>query len=183
LKKEKMNEADVTSKRKAKHVGGNRSTSQKRPKGTNSMSVVQVKDAVVRTQFEMLTDRLVTCQTMTSYKEAAQSTNNPEFHSLLVTYDEIVDKPDEHLEGARQRDCPIWSVFLPSHLDPKDIGIQLEALGKAMQQDPKSSKKKKNKTFDWAIVRNPKEFYNTHYGQKRTKKKNDGIETDPCASP
>jgi hypothetical protein len=171
---------ETSSSQGKRKATGARATSQKRSKGTNSNSVVQVKDAVVRSQFEMLTDRLVTCQIMTAYKEQVQAANNPEFHSLLLTYDEIVDKPDEHLEGARKREIPVWSIFMPSHLDPKDMGVRLEALGKAMQDTPKFNKKK-NKPFDLEVVSTPQAFYETHYGRKRTKKRGD--ETDPSASP
>lgn len=143
-------------------------TSIKRAKGTTSKSISQVKDAVVRSQIEMLTDRLATCQTMTGYKEDVQVETNPEFHPLLLTYDEIVQRPDEHLEGARARDCPMWSVFLPSRVDPKELGARLEALGKAMQ-DPSKHNKKKNKGFDFKVVQDKDSFYDVHYGGKRKK--------------
>lgn len=141
----------------------------KRAVGSASSSVIQIKDAVVRSQFEMLSKKIDTIQKMTAYKSEKQESNNPRFSPILVTLDEIVPRPDEHLEGERRRELPLVTVYKPSHMKDDELGLALEHLGKALQ-DPKL-KKKKNRSFDFKIATSTTQLHELHYGPKKKKAK------------
>lgn len=142
----------------------------KRPVGSASTSVVQVKDAVVRTQFEMLAKKIDVVHKMTAYKSDKQESNNPKFTSVLITMDEIVPRPDEHLEGERNREKPLVTIYKPHHMRNEDLGAALEYLGKKMQE-PKSSKKKRgaNRPFDYKVATTAAQLHELHYGPKKKK--------------
>jgi hypothetical protein len=147
---------------------------KKRPVGSPSTSIKQMKDAVVRTQAVIAASKVATIQAMTSYATDKQATNNPRSHTVLVNFDEIVQRPDKMGDGERTRDVPMWTLLLPDDLDTKDFGAELEKLGKAMQMDvpkPRKGKKKKKTSqeevqndFEVTICRQHCEYLTSIYG-------------------
>jgi hypothetical protein len=67
----------------------------KRLKNSPSESMVQVKDAVVRQQFESMSKKLAVVQKMTSYTTKKQNDSNAPFQPCLVTFDGINVRPDK----------------------------------------------------------------------------------------
>jgi hypothetical protein len=144
-------------------------TSSKRIKGTPAKNPVQLKDAVVRANFESFTERFEVCQKMTTYDNPKKVKNNPGFLPVAVTMDQVVEKPDEHDMSDMWRELPLWTVFLPRGQSAKDYGERLEAFGKALQ-NLSAHNKKKCREFNAKVVHDSSEYYIAHYGAKRRKK-------------
>jgi hypothetical protein len=145
----------------------------KRIVGTQSGSIKQMKDAVVRTQAIIVASKVATIQGMTTYDTATKNANNPLSHTILINFDEIVPRPDKVGEGERYRTHPMFTVLMPKHLDPVSLGFEFENLGKAMQKwveqpknapppkkvRPKKGSKKTTTTKEGPInVVQPREF-------------------------
>lgn len=145
---------------------------KKRLVGSNSTSIKQMKDAVVRTQAMIAASKISTIQTMTTYATAMQSENNPRSDTVLLHYDEIVERPDKKSEGERARVLPKWTMLLPKGANVKMMGAELEKLGKAMQEEKKRSgtnKKSKAKTvekreFEYDVVHSCEKYLESIYG-------------------
>ena len=132
---------------------------QKRLVGSQSTSIKQMKDAVVRTQAVLAASKISTIQAMTTYATVTQSLNNPRSDTILLNYDQIVERPDKKSEGERSRSLPKWTLLAPVGTNNKELGFELEKLGKAMQEDKKrvvgKGKKVKamdSREFDYQVV-------------------------------
>ncbi len=123
--------------------------------------------------------KVCTVQAMTAYSTDKQANNNPQSHTVLVNFDEIVPRPDKMAEGERVQDLPLWTLLMPQDLDAKDFGAELEKLGKAMQQEPQKQpkakrgggKKKKalpppqeSRDFDFLVARNHEAYLESIHG-------------------
>ncbi len=150
---------------------------KKRIVGSPSESIKQMKDAVVRTQAIIAATKVSTIQAMTTYAREKQNYNNPRSQTVLLSFDEIVERPDKMGDGERQRDIPMWTLLLPNDVNRKDFGVELEKLGKALQADmPKPAKrgaKKRSKkladdankpAFNITVAANPTEYLASIYG-------------------
>jgi hypothetical protein len=149
--------------------GISKPSTNKRIKGTPSKNPVQLKDAVTRSQFEMFTDRLHVCQKMTSYGKEKKAGTCPQFCPVAITMDEVVKKPHEHDMSDMRRKLPLWTIFMSENQDVKEMGKSIEAFGKALQ-NVQQHNKKKNRSFDVAVVNDPDQYYRAHYGAKVRKK-------------
>jgi hypothetical protein len=130
---------------------------------------VQLKDAVVRANFETFTEPFEVCQTMTSCDNPKKVKNCHEFLPVAVTTDQVVEKPDEHDMSNIWRELPLWTVFLPRGQSVKDYGEKLEAFSKALQ-NLSARNKQKCREFDAKVVHDSLEYYVAHYEAKRRKK-------------
>ncbi len=142
---------------------------KKRLVGSSSTSIKQMKDAVVRTQAMIAASKVATIQAMTTYGTSMQAMNNPKSDTILLNYDEIVERPDKKSEGERSRVVPKWTVLVPVGVNEKVVGIQLEKLGKAMQEEKKRGKKGKaklldKKEFDYDVVNSCDKYLKSIYG-------------------
>ena len=144
---------------------------KKRLVGTCSRSIKQMKDAVVRAQAVIAATKVSTIQSMTSYESKTQAQNCPKSETLLLNYDEIVERPDKQCEGERARKVPKWAILVPIGADEKEIGLQLEKLGRAIQVGKKRGKKggkaAKNEPlmeFDYSVVRSNDNYLESIYG-------------------
>jgi hypothetical protein len=145
---------------------------KKRVVGSQASSIKQMKDAVVRTQAIIASSKVATIQAMTTYVSEKQANHNPRSHTVLLNFDEIVQRPDKVAEGERYRDCPKWTLLVPPDLDPKVFGSELEKLGKVMQEE-KTAKAKKGKgkktkgikrEFDFEVVSSKDAYLESIYG-------------------
>jgi hypothetical protein len=162
---------------------------KKRAVGSASKSIKQMKDAVVRTQSVIASSKVATIHAMSCYASEKADKNNPRCHTVLMNFNEIVERPDKNVEGERTRDKPKWTLLLPKDLDHKDFGMEVEMLGKAMQvyqhQPAVQKKKQKGKgnkrgqsesgggdefDFDLALVSDSQEYLASIYGKPVTKK-------------
>jgi hypothetical protein len=150
---------------------------KKRIVGSPSESIKQMKDAVVRTQAIIAATKVSTIQAMTTYAREKQNNNNPRSHTVLLSYDEIVERPDKMGDGERQRDIPMWTLLLPNDLSRKQFGAELEKLGKALQEDIKPTRQKKGggkykkskvgaekPAFNITVAESPEEYLASIYG-------------------
>ncbi len=143
---------------------------KKRLVGSYSTSIKQMKDAVVRTQAMIAASKISTIQTMTSYATVTQAHNNPKSDTILLNYDEIVERPDKNSEGERARLLPKWTILAPQGTHEKEMGVALEKLGKAMQEEKKRGSKKKSikqeKEFEYDVVDNYQSYLASIYGSQ-----------------
>lgn len=145
---------------------------KKRLVGSHSSSIKQMKDAVVRTQAAIAASKVSTIQSMTSYATVMQANNNPRSDTFLLNYDEIVERPDKMSEGERARITPKWTVLVPKGTREKEIGAELEKLGKAMQEEKKRAGKKlksnkfEKKDFLYDCVDTHEKYLESVYGIK-----------------
>jgi hypothetical protein len=149
---------------------------QKRLVGSQSTSIKQMKDAVVRTQAVLAAYKISTIQAMTTYATVTQSLNNPRSDTILLNYDQIVERPDKKSEGERSRSLPKWTLLAPVGTNGKELGFELEKLGKAMQEDKKrvvgKGKKVKaiDREFDYQVVDTHDKYLASIYGSQTSKK-------------
>ena len=149
---------------------------QKRLVGSQSTSIKQMKDAVVRTQAVLAASKISTIQAMTTYATVTQSLNNPRSDTILLNYDQIVERPDKKSEGERSRSLPKWTLLAPVGTNNKELGFELEKLGKAMQEDKKrvvgKGKKVKamDREFDYQVVDTHDKYLASIYGSQPSKK-------------
>jgi hypothetical protein len=145
---------------------------KKRLVGSYSTSIKQMKDAVVRTQAMIAASKIATIQTMTTYGTERQAMNNPKSDTILLNYDEIVERPDKKSEGERARVIPKWTILVPVGTKEKDMGIELEKLGKAMQEEKKRGKKSnkaikaEKKEFEYEVVTSCEKYLASIYGKE-----------------
>lgn len=144
---------------------------KKRPVGSASVSVKQVKDSVVRGQFDSFAKKAASVQAMTLYKTEKQTDNNPAFLPLVVVFDEISPRPDDLMDGERERDLPLFTCMAPKGKDAKTIGASLEMLGKAMQQGKSKYHRNTKRSFDWELMDDPQKLCLALYGEKKQRKK------------
>jgi hypothetical protein len=136
-----------------------------------------MKDAVVRTQAVLAASKISTIQAMTrTYATVTQSLNNPRSDTILLNYDQIVERPDKKSEGERSRSLPKWTLLAPVGTNNKELGFELEKLGKAMQEDKKrvvgKGKKVKamDREFDYQVVDTHDKYLASIYGSQPSKK-------------
>ena len=144
---------------------------KKRAVGSRSANIRQIKDAVVRGQFEALAKKVAVVQTMTTYDTEKKRENNPSFEPYLVVFDAIAPRPDTLNDGEKEREYPLFACMVPDDMDAKNVGKQLESLGKAMQQSSNKYHQNKKRKFDWMTCSTPKEFHEVLYGSKQKKGK------------
>jgi hypothetical protein len=164
-------EVDVTGEGEHKPSSTKKRKVKKRLVGSHSTSIKQMKDAVVRAQAMIAASKVSTIQTMTTYATVMQAQNNPRSDTVLLHYDEIVERPDKKSEGERARLLPKWTMLLPQGANEKQMGAELEKLGKAMQEEKKRGGNKKSKAkaaekreFEYDVVHTYEKYLESIYG-------------------
>jgi hypothetical protein len=71
----------------------------KRRVGSNSRTIKQMKDSVVRAQHTLLAKKAKTVNDMCTYNTQQKNDENPMNDTYIVNYDELVLRPDEKTDG------------------------------------------------------------------------------------
>jgi len=158
--KNKYPKRKVASKKQSAKSRSPKVRTKKRKIYDRPIKVGQIKDGVMRDQFDQTLFRMNLVQDLCTFKDENIRKKYPQVMPIIVTFDDLVEKPHKVHNGMNLRDERFASVFVPEGLTQKEVGKMFVKLGSEM-------KKKFGK--DFLCTNNVEEYKISLFGESQRK--------------
>ena len=141
-----------------------KSTSRKRSIDSRPERIGQLKDEVMRDQHDKMLHRMNLVQNLCTFPNETERDRYPKVMPIIVTFDELVEKPHKVKTGMLWRDECFASVLVPEGLSSEMVGEMFIKLGNEMIE---------NSGKDFLCTNNVEEYKKGLFGQSERKGEGD----------
>ena len=124
----------------------------------------QVKDDQVRKKCKAVLESFQTLQNAANYQDKDQRDVLPTCDFMMVCRDAMLPNISSCKDGLWKRKSPLWAFLIPQGVDVKQLGADLEAVGKALSKRGKRAQ-------DCIVTESSDAFQKALYGKTYGKKK------------